>query len=240
MLASEVLELVLYLLQLQIDPLDNLDLDEFFEVVVVAGADEEDQLDVGLLGGVEGLPVFGLEAVLHRDDLGVLEAEHLRDDVLGLRRRVGDDGAPEEVFEVLDGRHCVGLLALGQFGFLLFDVTEQFGAAPVVLLDACEQEVLFLHELAVDELFEEELFDVRVDLVAVLDAVFEETAVEVGLRDPVGGLEVLLLAHGFGEFCLFVALGLVDLAEEVGFVFLESLLSLELADFGFEVFDLFE
>ena len=78
------------------------------------------------------------------------------------------------------------------------------------------------------------------DLVAVLDAVFEETAVEVGLRDPVGGLEVLLLAHGFSEFCLFVALGLVNLTEEVGVVFLESLLSLELADFGFEVFDLLE
>ena len=101
-LASEVLELVLQLLQLQVDPLDHLDLDELFVVVAVAGADEEDQLDVGLLGGVEGLPVFGPEAVLHRDDLGVLEAEHLRDDVLGLRRRVGDDGPSEEVFEVVD------------------------------------------------------------------------------------------------------------------------------------------
>ena len=42
LLASEVLELVLYFLQLQIYPLDNLDLDEFFEVVIVAGADEKD------------------------------------------------------------------------------------------------------------------------------------------------------------------------------------------------------
>ena len=42
-LASEVVELVLQLLQLQVNPLDYLNLDEFFVVVFVAGADENDQ-----------------------------------------------------------------------------------------------------------------------------------------------------------------------------------------------------
>ena len=86
MLASEVLELVLQLLQLQVNPLNDLNLDEFFVVEVVAGADEEDEFDVGLLRRVEWLVTFRLEAVLHRDDLHVFEPEHLRDDLLGLCR----------------------------------------------------------------------------------------------------------------------------------------------------------
>ena len=89
-------------------------------------------------------------------------------------------------------------------------------AAPLVRLDACEHEVFLIHELAVDQRFEEKLFDIRSDLAALLDPVFEEEAVDVGLLDPVGGLEVLLLAHEFGKFCLHVAFGLLNVSEDVG------------------------
>ena len=113
-------------------------------------------------------------------------------------------------------------------------------AAPLECLDAGEHEVFSVHEVAVDERFEEELFHVRADLGAVLDPVVQEEAVDVGLLDPARGLEVLLLAHGFGECRLLVALGLVDVAEDVGVLGLESLLLLEFADSGFEVLDLLE
>ena len=113
-------------------------------------------------------------------------------------------------------------------------------AAPLECLDACEHEVLFIHELVANERFVEELFHVLVDLVAVLDPVIEEEAVDVGLLDPVGGFEVLLLAHEFGWFCLLVCLGLLDVLECVDVFFLESVLSLEVCNFGLEVLDLLE
>ena len=113
-------------------------------------------------------------------------------------------------------------------------------AAPLECLDAREHKVLFIHELAFNERFEEELLHVRVDLAALLDPVVEEEAVDVGLLGPARCFEVLLLAHEFGWFCLLVCLGLFDVLEDVGVFFLESVLSLEVCNFGLEVLDLLE
>ena len=51
--------------QVQIDPLNDLNFYQFFELVVRVSADQQNDLDVCVVGGVERLAFLVLEAVFH-------------------------------------------------------------------------------------------------------------------------------------------------------------------------------
>lgn len=77
--------------------------------------------------------------------------EHLLDDVLGLFYRVCDYGTSEDVFEVIYGRYGTFFLCLVLLGSLFVDVFEQFVAAPLLCLNACEHIVFFIYKHVFDE-----------------------------------------------------------------------------------------
>ena len=78
-------------LKVKIDPLYDLNFYQFFELVVRVTADQQDDLDVCVVGGVERLAFLVLEAVFHLDHLGKWEGCELVEDVLGLGGGVRDD-----------------------------------------------------------------------------------------------------------------------------------------------------
>jgi len=93
LLSSEALLLVLNFLQVYVDPLYDLDLYQFLELVERVTANQQHDFDVCLVGRVEGFSVFVLEPILHLDHLCEVERGQQVEDLFSLGGCVSGHGS---------------------------------------------------------------------------------------------------------------------------------------------------
>lgn len=200
-LAVEVVYLVLYLLEVDVHALDDLDLDQLLKLEARAGSDQEDDLDVGLVGRVERLPGPALEAVLHLHHLGEGERGEPLEDALGRGGRVGHDGPAEQVLQLLEAgldHACQPLLV--EFGVVLGGLLVEFDLAARLGLGRREEPVCSGNTVGLDQRLVEQGADRRVDARTLRESVSQQACIDVCLPGAVGRFtEYVLLGHCFAE-----------------------------------------
>lgn len=150
-----ILHFMVNFLEVEVDALDDLDFNQF--LVLPLGPDGQHHFDVSLVFGVECHPLLGPEPVLDFEHSGVLHGGQGREDCFGVLWRVGDDGAAQQVFQLVGRRLDVVRVFLPEFQ----DVLLQFGTAAFELLGRREQQVFLLHLAGEDQFGHQHLLSCR-------------------------------------------------------------------------------